>query len=58
MFAERGIEVLDLLPAFLADPRRLYMNDGHWSAAGHRLAAERILDALRPRLPARAEAGS
>jgi lysophospholipase L1-like esterase len=52
MFAERGIEVLDLLPAFLADERRLYMNDGHWSEAGHRLAAERILAALRPRLAA------
>jgi lysophospholipase L1-like esterase len=58
MLAERGIDVLDLLPAFLADPRRLYMNDGHWSEAGHRLAAEHIFAALRPRLAARAESSS
>jgi lysophospholipase L1-like esterase len=55
MLAEHGVEVLDLLPAFLADERRLYMNDGHWSADGHRLAAGRILEALRPRLAAQAE---
>jgi hypothetical protein len=55
MFAEHDVQVLDLLPAFLADPRRLYMNDGHWSEAGHRLAAERIQDALRPLLAGRAE---
>jgi lysophospholipase L1-like esterase len=58
MLAERGIAVLDLLPAFLSDPRRLYMNDGHWSEAGHRLAAERIRDALRGQLAARVESPS
>lgn len=50
MLAERGIESLDLLPDFLADPRRLFMNDSHFSPAGHRLAAERIRDYLLPHI--------
>ncbi len=41
-FAEPGIPVLDLLPVFRADPRCLYMNDSHWTAEGHALAARAI----------------
>jgi lysophospholipase L1-like esterase len=44
LFAARGIPTIDLLPAFLADPRCLYMNDTHWTPEGHRLAAEFIAD--------------
>ena len=41
----RGVTVIDLLPAFQSEAARsdelLYLpTDGHWSAAGHRLAAE------------------
>ncbi|MEM7349426.1 MAG: SGNH/GDSL hydrolase family protein [Acidobacteriota bacterium] len=50
MFAEQPIETLDLLPSFLADERRLYMNDTHWNEAGHRLAAGRIFDHIAPRV--------
>jgi hypothetical protein len=45
-FAERDIASLDLLDVFRNDPRCLYMNDTHWVAAGHRLAAENIRDYL------------
>ncbi|MEJ2138525.1 MAG: GDSL-type esterase/lipase family protein [Gammaproteobacteria bacterium] len=45
-FAERGIASLDLLDVFRNDPRCLYMNDTHWVAAGHKLAAENIRDYL------------
>jgi hypothetical protein len=48
MFDERGIGSFDLLPFFLADARRLYMNDTHWSTEGHRLAAEKIFEEIRP----------
>ncbi|MCO6452344.1 MAG: hypothetical protein J5I90_16315 [Caldilineales bacterium] len=41
-FSEASIPTIDLLPAFLADPRCLYMNDTHWTPEGHRLAAEVI----------------
>jgi hypothetical protein len=51
---------LDLDPATAARPRQeIFLNDGHWAAGGHRLAAERIgdyllsLDAIGPRLEQR-----
>jgi lysophospholipase L1-like esterase len=53
MFAEAGIPALDLTPDFLSDPRRLYMNDTHWTPEGHLLAATRIAAALDGYLPAR-----
>lgn len=37
-----GISYLDLLGAFRGDSRCLYMDDTHWIAAGHELAAEQI----------------
>lgn len=43
--AESGIPVLDLLPRFVevSKSKRLYWyHDGHWNAAGHRVAAEEI----------------
>jgi hypothetical protein len=40
--ADRGIEVLDLLPFFREDERCLYMNDTHWTPAGHDMAARLI----------------
>jgi hypothetical protein len=46
-FAARDIASLDLLDVFRNDPRCLYMNDTHWVAAGHELAAEKIRDYLR-----------
>lgn len=50
-FADAGIPTLDLLPAFLADPRCLYGNTSHWTPAGHALAAavlaERLASAIR-----------
>jgi hypothetical protein len=45
-FAAAGIRTLDLLPAFLADPRCLYNNDTHWTPEGHALAAAVIADHL------------
>lgn len=51
MFTELGIDTIDLLPAFLEDNRCLYMNDTHWTAEGHQLAAEIIKDALTGHLP-------
>ncbi|MEO1368014.1 MAG: SGNH/GDSL hydrolase family protein [Acidobacteriota bacterium] len=50
MFAERGLPLVDPRPAFLAHPDRLYMNDTHWNAEGHRVAADALVDALRPRV--------
>ena len=41
-FARLGIRVFDLLPYFLSDKRCLYMDDTHWTAEGHKLAAQRI----------------
>lgn len=53
LFGERRVPVIDLLPAFLADPRcPLYMNNTHWNPAGHVLAAETIAPALRRWIPA------
>lgn len=48
LFSELHIPTIDLLPAFLADPRCLYMNDTHWTPEGHRLAAELIASELVP----------
>lgn len=42
-----GIAWVDLLPAFRADGRCLYMNDSHWVAAGHALAADIMHDYLQ-----------
>ena len=47
--AARGIEVIDLLPAFRAALQREPLHfqfDGHWNAAGHRVAAAALYDAL------------
>jgi len=46
--AAAGVGAVDLLPAFLADPRCLYMNDTHWTAEGHLLAAQTLHAALAP----------
>jgi hypothetical protein len=43
---ELGVPVIDLLADFRADGRCLYMNDTHWNADGHRLAAEILTDNL------------
>jgi len=48
---ERGVKVIDLTPAFLANvaERRLYVdNDIHWNANGNALAAQVLLRELRP----------
>ena len=45
-FAQNDIQVIDLLPAFLEDGRCLYMNDTHWTAEGHKLAATVICEKL------------
>lgn len=55
MFREIEIPAIDVLPAVLADPRCLYMNDTHWTPEGHELAASVILEQLTPIL-ARMEA--
>lgn len=51
---KRGVEVIDLLPAFRAHAHRnsethYLPNDGHWSRAGHALAAEEVAMELRRR---------
>jgi hypothetical protein len=50
MFQEIGIPTIHLLEAVRADSRNLYMNDTHWTPAGHELAASAILEQLMPRL--------
>lgn len=40
----RGVTWLDLLDSVKADSRCLYMNDTHYTPAGHRFVAERIRD--------------
>lgn len=55
---QNDIQVVDLMPAFLADPQCLYMNDTHWAVVGHELAAtviyEKLInDNLIPNLTAR-----
>ena len=47
-FARHEIQTLDLLPAFQASERRLYLNDSHWSPKGHELAARLLLDVVLP----------
>jgi lysophospholipase L1-like esterase len=47
LLEEQGVDALDLQPAFANDPRCLYMNDTHWTPDGHRLAAEKIAEALK-----------
>jgi len=49
--AAEGISTIDLLPAFATDARCLYLNDTHWTAAGQRLAARTIAEALAPSIP-------
>ena len=44
MFTDAAIPVLDLLPYFIEDSRCLYMNDTHWTAEGHALAASAIYE--------------
>jgi hypothetical protein len=51
MFRDSDVGTIDLLPAFIKDPRCLYLNDTHWTSEGHKLAAsiiyEEIFDCLR-----------
>jgi hypothetical protein len=47
-FAAAGVATLDLLPAFLADPRCLYVNTSHWTPEGHALAAAVLAERLAP----------
>jgi hypothetical protein len=52
----RAVRCLDLLASFRSEPeaRRLYLvDDPHWSAAGHVLAAQTILPVLREQLDRR-----
>ena len=44
MFAGAEIPLIDLLPHFREDSRCLYMNDSHWTAEGHALAAAVIYE--------------
>ena len=44
MFSYTAIPVVDLLPHFSEDSRCLYMNDTHWTAEGHALAAAVIYE--------------
>ena len=46
MFADAAIPVINLLPYFRNDSRCLYMNDGHWTAEGHELAASIIYESI------------
>ena len=48
MFRGIGLTVIDTLPAFRADRRCLYMNDGHWAAEGQEVAAGAIREQLSP----------
>ncbi len=52
LLLEIGVdEVVDLLPSFHADPRCLYLNNSHWTAEGHGLAASVLAEALDGALP-------
>jgi lysophospholipase L1-like esterase len=48
--AAEDVPVVDLLPAFRAarDRDLYYVHDGHWTAAGHALAASTIAESLGP----------
>lgn len=48
MFRGIGLPTIDVLPAVLADPRCLYMNDTHLTPEGQELAASVIFDQLTP----------
>lgn len=49
----QGMDVLDLHPAFQDVPGTYLNLDGHWSKAGADLAAQAVVEHLRPQLPAR-----
>jgi hypothetical protein len=51
LLAERGIRVVDPLPEFRAATNCFYMNDAHWNADAHRLAADVLLTNLLAVLP-------
>ncbi|MHC4341764.1 MAG: SGNH/GDSL hydrolase family protein [Planctomycetota bacterium] len=48
MLDAEGISTLDIFDDFLADERRLFMNDSHWRPEGHWIAAEAILEEIVP----------
>lgn len=50
LFNNASIPVLDLLPAFLMSDDCHYMNDSHWNASGHKLAAQAIKEYLNNQL--------
>jgi hypothetical protein len=59
-FAEReGLLLIDILPVMRAHPdeRLYYDEDGHWNAAGHRVAAEAIYEVIKERFPAHPATG-
>lgn len=52
-FEREGLDYIDLLPSLTeaTTSRAFYLpKDGHWSVAGHALAAQRLADALEPYL--------
>lgn len=58
--ARAGIECLDLLPAFRAEPRPTYLRlgDMHWNARGHAVAARALAPVVASRLPSQARSGT
>ena len=53
---ERDIPVLDLLPSFRravksSDEELYFALDHHWTPAGHRVAADLMIDFIRDHLP-------
>ena len=57
--AAAGLECVDLLPAFRAEPAATYLPQGdmHWNARGQALAARTLLPRVRARLAAAASSG-